>query len=314
MSNSSQNCVIPRFIRYKKKKEITNRWIRDITIYIFARLIKRKRLSLAPLRPFHQRSNRVRALIWGGAISATDVTPFPGQSSFQRRGCVSYVIPEERRGHWTAPGVETLLTLLRQNAPSPPRIKWHELPSSACFSFPSLLFFPYFSPLSFCLFSYTNNSVRVPFSASSLRFFFPFPLNLQMYPPLSILSVSLFLRFVYYYPRHRDPHHEEFFILYISPSLPLFFSPRTMRFHLPPLPPCEGLFPYVRIPFVQYRVYNRADRGVCLSRIWYARRDVGDCLRPIFFPFLFFFIIRKVHTHTNYRLDVRSVISVAKRK
>lgn len=40
MSNSSQNCVIPRFIRYKKKKEITNRWIRDITIYIFARLIK----------------------------------------------------------------------------------------------------------------------------------------------------------------------------------------------------------------------------------------------------------------------------------
>lgn len=109
-------------------------------------MIKRKRLSLAPLRPFHQRSNHVRALIWGGAISATDVTPFPGQSSFQRRGCVSYVIPEERRGHWTAPGVETLLTLLRQNAPSPPRIKWHELPSSACFSFPSLLFFPYSPP------------------------------------------------------------------------------------------------------------------------------------------------------------------------
>lgn len=310
MSNSSQNCVIPRFIRYKKKKEITNRWIRDITIYIFARLIKRKRLSLAPLRPFHQRSNRVRALIWGGAISATDVTPFPGQSSFQRRGCVSYVIPEERRGHWTAPGVETLLTLLRQNAPSPPRIKWHE----RVFPFHRSFSSPIFPPLSFCLFSYTNNSVRVPFSASSLRFFFPFPLNPRMYPPLSILSVSLFLRFVYYYPRHRDPHHEEFFILYISPSLPLFFSPRTMRFHLPPLPPCEGLFPYVRIPFVQYRVYNRADRGVCLSRIWYARRDVGDCLRPIFFPFPFFFIIRKVHTHTNYRLDVRSVISVAKRK
>lgn len=33
-----------------------------------------------------------------------------------------------------------------------------------------------------------------------------------------------------------------------------------------------------------------------------------------FSPFLFFFIIRKVHTHTNYRLDVRSVISVAKGK
>lgn len=172
---------------------------------------------MAPLRPFHQRSNRVRALIWGGAISATDVTPFPGQSSFQRRGCVSYVIPEERRGHWTAPGVETLLTLLRQNAPSPPRIKWHELPSSACFSFPSLLFFPYFSPPFLLPFFVHKQLLRVPFSASSLRFFFPFPLNLRMYPPLSILSVSLFLRFVYYYPRHRDPHHEEFFILYISP-------------------------------------------------------------------------------------------------
>lgn len=189
MSNSSQNCVIPRFIRYKKKKEITNRWIRDITIYIFARLIKRKRLSLAPLRPFHQRSNRVRALIWGGAISATDVTPFPGQSSFQRRGCVSYVIPEERRGHWTAPGVETLLTLLRQNAPSPPRIKWHELPSSACFSFPSLLFFPYFPP-PFLLPLFVHKQLRTcSFLCilSSILFSLPFkPPNI----PPSFYSVS----------------------------------------------------------------------------------------------------------------------------
>lgn len=156
---------------------------------------------MAPLRPFHQRSNRVRALIWGGAISATDVTPFPGQSSFQRRGCVSYVIPEERRGHWTAPGVETLLTLLRQNVPSPPRIKWHELPSSACFSFPSLLFFPYFSP-PFLLPLFVHKQLRTcSFLCilSSILFSLPFkppnvpPLFLFCQFPFSFVSFIIIL-------------------------------------------------------------------------------------------------------------------------
>lgn len=71
------------------------------------RLNRRDCSSLAPLRSFlHQRSNRVRALIWGGAISAA---AFP-RTKLLRKAGVRF-IPEQRRGHWTAPGVETLLTL-----------------------------------------------------------------------------------------------------------------------------------------------------------------------------------------------------------
>lgn len=128
-------------------------------------------MSLAPLRSFHQRSIRVRALIWGGAISAADVTPFPGQSSFSKGG--GAFIPEERRGQWTsAPGVETLLTLSRQNAPLPLHIKWHQFPN------PSRVF-PFYrsSFLSFASFpNNTNNSVRVPFASLSDSFFFHFSL------------------------------------------------------------------------------------------------------------------------------------------
>lgn len=116
-------------------------------------------------------------------------------------------------GAWRRDASHTLAT----KRPLPSSYKMARAPILGVFFLSIAPFLPLFSPLSFCLFSYTNNSVRVPFSASSLRFFFPFPLNPRTYPPLSILSVSLFLRFVYYYPRHRDPHHEEFFILYISP-------------------------------------------------------------------------------------------------
>lgn len=142
-------------------------------------------MSLAPLRSFHQRSIRVRALIWGGAISAADVTPFPGQSSFSKGG--GAFIPEERRGQWTsAPGVETLLTLSRQNAPLPLHIKWHQFPN------PSRVF-PFYrsSFLSFASFpNNTNNSVRVPFASLSDSFFFPSPFKPLAYKPLSVFSVS----------------------------------------------------------------------------------------------------------------------------
>lgn len=213
-------------------------------------------MSLAPLRSFHQRSSRIRALIWGGTISATDVTPFPGQSSFQRRGCVLYVIFEERRGHWTAPGVETLLTLSRQNSLPRASILGVFFLSIAPFL---PLFFPF--PLPFHSFRTQTTPCVVPFSASSLRFFFPFPLNPRIYP-LSILSVSLFLRFVYYYPRHRNPYQDEPLPTTTFPLPSLSFS-RLVRYVSIFL--CANSFPYVRIPFVQYRVYNRADRGVCLS-------------------------------------------------
>lgn len=213
-------------------------------------------MSLAPLRSFHQRSSRVRALIWGGTISATDVTPFPGQSSFQRRGCVLYVIFEERRGHWTAPGVETLLTLSRQNSLPRASILGVFFLSIAPFL---PLFFPF--PLPFDSFRTQTTPCVIPFSASSLRFFFPFPLNPRIYP-LSILSVSLFLRFVYYYPRHRNPYQDEPLPTTTFPLPSLSFS-RLIRYVSTFL--CANSFPYVRIPFVQYRVYNRADRGVCLS-------------------------------------------------
>lgn len=152
------------------------------------RLNRRDCSSLAPLRSFlHQRSNRVRALIWGGAISAADVTPFPGQSSFERRGCVLY--PSRDGAIGRRPASRRFSHSLAT--------KRHELPSS-CFSFLSLLFFPFAS-------SYTNNSIRVPFS---LRFFFSLP-SLSN-PRIYSLSLSVsFLRFVYYYPRH-----EQFFILF----------------------------------------------------------------------------------------------------
>lgn len=151
------------------------------------RLNRRDCSSLAPLRSFlHQRSNRVRALIWGGAISAADVTPFPGQSSFERRGCVLY----PRQGHWTAPGVETLLTLSCDKTSRAPILG---------------VFFLSIAPfLPFRLF--VHKQLHTCSFLSSILFFSPFPSNPRIYS--FSLSVS-FLRFVYYYPRH-----EQFFILF----------------------------------------------------------------------------------------------------
>lgn len=151
------------------------------------RLNRRDCSSLAPLRSFlHQRSNRVRALIWGGAISAADVTPFPGQSSFERRGCVLY--PSRDGAIGRRPASRRFSHSLAT--------KRHELPSSACFSFSF--------PPPFRLF--VHKQLHTCSFLSSILFFSPFPSNPRIYS--FSLSVS-FLRFVYYYPRH-----EQFFILF----------------------------------------------------------------------------------------------------
>lgn len=128
-------------------------------------------------------------------------------------------------GAWRRDASHTLAT---KRPPLPLRIKWHQFPNPPrVFPFHRSSFLPFASfP------NNTNNSVRVPFaSLSSSILFFP-PLNpLHVNPSLYSLSVSHFLRFVYYYPRHRDP-----LVLYplltTAFSLPPF-SPRTTRFRLP---------------------------------------------------------------------------------
>lgn len=173
-------------------------------------------------------------------------------------------IPEQRRGHWTAPGVETLLTLSCDKTSRAPILG---------------VFFLSIAPfLPFRLF--VHKQLHTCSFLSSILFFSPFPSNPRIYS--FSLSVS-FLRFVYYYPRH-----EQFFILFwqLHSPLPLYFSPRTR--YTARLPP--NSFPYARIPFVQYRVYNRADRRVRLSLALDMRAGTFEIASvQSFLPFFFFF-------------------------
>ena len=129
------------------------------------RLNRRDCSSLAPLRSFlHQRSNRVPALIWGGAISAA---AFP-RTKLLRKAGVRF-IPEQRRGHWTAPGVETLLTLSCDKTSRAPILG---------------VFFLSIAPfLPFRLF--VHKQLHTCSFLSSILFFSPFP-----FKPPNILSFS----------------------------------------------------------------------------------------------------------------------------
>lgn len=175
-------------------------------------------------------------------------------------------IPEQRRGHWTAPGVETLLTLSCDKTSRAPILG---------------VFFLSIAPfLPFRLF--VHKQFHTCSFLSSILFFSPFP-----FKPPNILSFS-FCQF----PSFRLLLSSSRAVLYplLTITFPLYFSPRTR--YTARLPP--NSFPYARIPFVQYRVYNRADRRVRLSLALDMRAGTFEIASvQSFLPF--FFVIRRVH-------------------
>lgn len=226
------------------------------------RLNRRDCSSLAPLRSFlHQRSNRVRALIWGGAISAADVTPFPGQSSFERRGCVLY--PSRDGAIGRRPASRRFSHSLAT--------KRHELPSSACFSFLSLLFFPFAS-------SYTNNSIRVPFS---LRFFFSLPsLQTPEYTLFLFLSVS-FVSFIIILVTSSSLSSSD---NYIPPSLSISRLAHDTRLGSLPTLSLTREFPSCNIVYI----IERIDEYAYLSHLICAQGRSRLPPSNLFSPFFFF--------------------------
>lgn len=240
MLNSNQNSIVilhyyiilysKSYLSYKKKKKrrdyesLDSRY--DIYLHVW---LKQKRLFVLGSPTFLPPTLESCSCAYMGWHDLCDWRhSFPRTKLLPKAGVrfIRYIRGETGPldGAWRRDASHTLTTKLPPTSFHPRRV----FPFYRSFSSPIFSLLP-----SFWLFSYTNNSVRGSFLCilSSILFSLPFkPPNIS-----SLYSVSFpfpSLRLLLSSSSQSLPGRASS-DNYISPPLPLFFSPRTIRFHLP---------------------------------------------------------------------------------
>lgn len=239
MLNSNQNSIVilhyyiilysKSYLSYKKKKKkdyesLNSRY--DIYLHVW---LKQKRLFVLGSPTFLPPTLESCSCAYMGWHDLCDWRhSFPRTKLLPKAGVrfIRYIRGETGPldGAWRRDASHTLTTKLPPTSFHPRRVfPFYRSFSSPIFSLPPSLW----------LFSYTNNSVRDSFLCilSSILFSLPFkPPNIS-----SLYSVSFpfpSLRLLLSSSSQSLPGRASS-DNYISPPLPLFFSPRTIRFHLP---------------------------------------------------------------------------------